>query len=188
MSELLIILYLLGGIAGLYIGAEGLVRGSSSLAMTLGVSPLVVGLTIVAFGTSSPELVVSIKAAIDGNPGIVVGNVVGSNICNIALILGLAALISPMQVKTQIVKREIPIMIVVSFFMLFVLFDDSVSQIEGIILVVGIILYIIFSYRYSVKEVPNEEIIKELKDNLPRKQYNVYILILFIVKTSQTFL
>ena len=181
MSELLIILYLLGGIAGLYIGAEGLVRGSSSLAMTLGVSPLVVGLTIVAFGTSSPELVVSIKAAIDGNPGIVVGNVVGSNICNIALILGLAALISPMQVKTQIVKREIPIMIVVSFFMLFVLFDDSVSQIEGIILVVGIILYIIFSYRYSVKEVPNEEIIKELKDNLPRKQYNVYILILFIV-------
>ena len=125
-----IIICLLGGVIGLFLGAEGLVRGSSSLALKLGISPLVVGLTVVAFATSSPELVVSIKAAIEGNPGIVVGNVVGSNICNIGLILGVAALISPMRVQTQLVKREIPIMIIVCFVLLLVLANDLISQME----------------------------------------------------------
>ena len=114
MDDLQIIIYMLVGGAGLFLGAEGLVRGSSSLAIRMGISPLIIGLTVVSFATSSPELVVSIKAAIEGNPGIAVGNVVGSNICNIALILGIAALVSPMQVKTQIVRREIPIMILIS--------------------------------------------------------------------------
>ena len=124
MSELQIILYILGGSAGLFIVAEGLVRGSSSLALRLGISPLVVGLTVVAFATSGPELFVCVKAAIEGNPGIVVGNVVGSNICNIALILGVAALISPMQIKTKVVRREIPSLIIITFIflLLFVLF------------------------------------------------------------------
>lgn len=181
MSEILIVIYISGGIVGLFLGAEGLVRGSSSLAIRLGISPLVVGLTVVAFATSSPELVVSIKAAIEGNPGIVVGNVVGSNICNIALILGLAALISPIQVKMQVVRREIPIMIVVSLFMIFVLFDDSISRIEGIILVIGILLYIILSYRSTVREPVTSEIIKELEDNLPRAPFNIWISLLLIV-------
>lgn len=181
MSELLIVIYIGGGIVGLFLGAEGLVRGSSSLAMRMGVSPLIVGLTIVAFATSSPELVVSIKAALEGNPGIVVGNVVGSNICNIALILGLAALISPMQVKTQIVRREIPIMIVVSFFMLYVLSDDTVTRIEGIILVAGIILYIILGYRYFVREPVTDELIKELEDNIPKTKFNVWKCLLLII-------
>ena len=181
MSELVITIYIIGGIAGLFLGAEGLVRGSSSLAIRLGLSPLVVGLTIVAFATSSPELVVSIKAAIDGNPGIVVGNVVGSNICNIALILGVAALISPMQVKTQIVRREIPIMIVVSLFMLYVLFDDSITRIEGIVLVIGIVFYVTLSYWYSVKEQVTTEIIKELEDNLPKNPRSVWMSLLLMI-------
>ena len=149
MNEFEITISIIGGIIGLFVGAESLVRGSSSLALQMGISPLVVGLTVVAFATSSPELIVSIKAALEGNPGIVVGNVVGSNICNIGLILGVAALISPMRVKTQLVKREIPIMIIVGFVLLLVLANDSISRPEGVLLILGIISYVIFSYLFE---------------------------------------
>ena len=90
------------GIAVLYFGAEWLVKGSSALAKKAGISQLVIGLTFVAFATSAPELVVSLSAAIDGSPGIALGNIVGSNICNIALILGLCACITPLEVKRQV--------------------------------------------------------------------------------------
>src|SRR5687768_2800745 len=90
---------IIGGLVLLALGAEGLVRGSASVALRLGIAPLVVGLTIVAFGTGSPELVVSISAALEGNSAIALGNVVGSNISNLALILGTAAIVSPMTVR-----------------------------------------------------------------------------------------
>jgi len=181
MNDLQIVIYILGGIVGLFVGAEGLVRGSSSLAISFGISPLVVGLTIVAFATSSPELVVSIKAAIDGNPGIVVGNVVGSNICNIALILGVAALISPMRVKTQVIKREIPLMIFISFVFLLVLIDGSISRWEGAIFVIGIIAYIILSYMYVRKDKDDAEIVKEFEKGLRTKPYKIWQSIILII-------
>jgi cation:H+ antiporter len=174
MNEIQIALYIIGGSIGLFIGAEGLVRGASSLAIRLGISPLVVGLTVVAFATSSPELVVSIKAAIEGNPGIVVGNVVGSNICNIALILGVAAMISPMSVKSQVIKREIPIMIIVSVILLLILLDDTITRVEGVFLVIGIITYIILGYKYSIKDKDNEEVIKEFEEIIPKSPYKVW--------------
>ncbi|UCH66874.1 MAG: calcium/sodium antiporter [Ignavibacterium sp.] len=176
-----IILFILGGIVGLYVGAEGLVRGSSSLAISFGISPLVVGLTVVAFATSSPELVVSIKAAIDGNPGIVVGNVVGSNICNIALILGVAAMISPMHVKAQVIKREIPLMIIISVAFLLVLIDGSISRWEGAMFVIGIIAYIVMSYLYVKKDKADEEIVKEFEEGIRTKPYKIWQSILLIV-------
>lgn len=174
MNEIQIALYIIGGSIGLFIGAEGLVRGASSLAIRLGISPLVVGLTVVAFATSSPELVVSIKAAIEGNPGIVVGNVVGSNICNIALILGVAAMISPMSVKSQVIKREIPIMIIVSVILLLILLDDTITRVEGVFLVIGIITYIILGYKYSMKKRDNKEVIKEFEEIIPKSPYKVW--------------
>ena len=174
MNDLQIALYIIGGSIGLFIGAESLVRGASSLAIRLGISPLVVGLTVVAFATSSPEMVVSIKAAIEGNPGIVVGNVVGSNICNIALILGVAAMVSPLSVKTQVIKREIPIMIIVSVILLLILLDDTITRVEGVFLVIGIITYIILGYKYSVKEKDNKEVIKEFQEIIPKSPYKVW--------------
>ncbi len=174
MNDLQIALYIIGGSIGLFIGAESLVRGASSLAIRLGISPLVVGLTVVAFATSSPEMVVSIKAAIEGNPGIVVGNVVGSNICNIALILGVAAMVSPLSVKTQVIKREIPIMIIVSVILLLILLDDTITRVEGVFLVIGIITYIILGYNYSVKEKDNKEVIKEFQEIIPKSPYKVW--------------
>lgn len=174
MNDLQIALYIIGGSIGLFIGAESLVRGASSLAIRLGISPLVVGLTVVAFATSSPEMVVSIKAAIEGNPGIVVGNVVGSNICNIALILGVAAMVSPLSVKTQVIKREIPIMIIVSVILLLILLDDTITRVEGVFLIIGIITYIILGYKYSVKEKDNKEVIKEFQEIIPKSPYKVW--------------
>ena len=181
MNEIQIALYIIGGSIGLFIGAEGLIRGASSLAIRLGVSSLVVGLTVVAFATSSPELVVSIKAAIEGNPGIVVGNVVGSNICNIALILGVAAMISPMSVKTQVIKREIPIMIIVSVILLLILVDDTITRVEGVFLVIGIITYIILGYRYSIKEKDNIEVIKEFEEIIPKSPYKIWKSLIFMI-------
>ncbi len=181
MNEIQIALCIIGGSIGLFIGAEGLVRGASSLAIRLGISPLVVGLTVVAFATSSPELVVSIKAAIEGNPGIVVGNVVGSNICNIALILGVAAMISPMNVKSQVIKREIPIMIIVSVILLFILLDDTITSMEGIFLVIGIITYIVLGYKYSIKEKDNKEVIKEFEEIIPKSPYKIWQSLIFVL-------
>ena len=181
MNEIQIAIYIIGGSIGLFIGAEGLVRGASSLAIRLGISPLVVGLTVVAFATSSPEMVVSIKAAIEGNPGIVVGNVVGSNICNIALILGVAAMISPMSIKSQVIKREIPIMIIVSVILLLVLLDDTITRMEGVFLVIGIITYIILGYKYSIKEKDNREVIKEFEESIPKSPYKIWQSIIFIL-------
>jgi cation:H+ antiporter len=141
----LAIIYLLAGLVLLYFGAEGLVRGSSSLALRLGLSPLVVGLTVVAFGTSSPELMVSLKAALAGQPDISVGNVVGSNICNIGLILGLCALIAPIATSSQIVRIDIPIMIGITVLSMAVMADGNLGATEGIIFCAILVAYVIFS-------------------------------------------
>ena len=114
MNEILMALGGLIGLALLYYGAEYLVRGGSAIASRSCVSPLVIGLTLVAFGTSAPELFVSTGAALHGLGDICIGNVVGSNICNIALILGLSALISPLAVNADLFKRDLPIMILAS--------------------------------------------------------------------------
>ncbi|GBD87718.1 inner membrane protein YrbG [bacterium BMS3Abin03] len=181
MSEYQVLVYIIGGSIGLFAGAELLVRGSSSLALKFGISPLIVGLTVVAFATSSPELVVSIKAAIENNPGIVVGNVVGSNICNIALILGISALISPMHVKTQLVRREIPIMIGVSFFLVLILLGDTITRVEGVVLVTGIVVYVVWGYKYALKKKKEEEALKEFEDGIPKKPFKVWISVVFVV-------
>ncbi len=153
MEILYNIVALLVGLAGLYFGAEWLVRGSGGLALKLGISPLVVGLTIVAFGTSAPELVVSLQFNLGaGKPDAAIGNVVGSNICNIALILGVAALISPIRTHTQVVRREMPILILVSFLLVAILWDREVTRLEGGVLVIGILLYTVLSLRLANRE------------------------------------
>lgn len=146
------ILQLVAGLALLYVGAEGLVRGSAQLALRLGLSPLVIGLTVVAFGTSSPELVVSVKAALAGNGDISFGNVVGSNICNIALILGLASVLRPMKVNLQLLRLDVPIMIGVSVLLTLLLLDGGLNRFEGFFLFAGIIGYTTISYVVATRD------------------------------------
>jgi cation:H+ antiporter len=134
----------------LYYGAEWLVNGASSLAKDLGITPIVIGLTVVAFGTSAPELVVSVVSSIKAKSMIAVGNVVGSNICNIALILGLSACFAPITCQASVIRRDIPIMLGVSGFLLLLSLDSTISSMEGTVLFIGVILYILMNYRFAV--------------------------------------
>ena len=136
---LYLVLCLVGFIL-LYYGAEWLVKGSANLARGLGVTPIVIGLTVVAFGTSTPELVVSLISSIEGKSMIAVGNVVGSNICNIALVLGLAAVFQPLTSDKSVIKRDIPIMLGISLLLFIFSLNSILSRIEGAILFLGIIL------------------------------------------------
>ena len=138
---LLILGSLLGGLLLLTAGAEGLIRGAASLARRFGLSPLVVGLTVVAFGTSTPEFVVSLQGALDGRGALAIGNVVGSNIGNIGLILGGAALITPLRVQAQIIRIDVPIMLGVTLLLGGFLWDGQISRVEGAILATGIVVY-----------------------------------------------
>ena len=140
------------GFLMLYYSAGWLVKGSSSLARNLGLTPLVIGLTVVAFGTSAPELVVSLVSSIKGKSMIAVGNVVGSNICNIALVLGLSAVIHPIKGSRSIIQRDIPIMLGVSLYLLVISLNSNISRFEGVSLFSGIILYTFFNYYKAVKE------------------------------------
>lgn len=180
MSPLEITLYLLGGLVSLFIGAEGLIRGSSNLAIKIGITPLVVGLTVVAFGTSAPELVVSLKAALMGNSSISLGNVIGSNIANIALIIGIASLIRPMDVHANVIRREIPIMIGVSLLLLLFLIDGELGFIDGLIFLFGLIIYLMFSVMMALKE-KNLEVDLEFEEGLKSKIRIPLSIILMIV-------
>ena len=168
MTELEIVLYLAGGLVLLFFGAEGLIRGSSNLAIKMGITPLVVGLTVVAFGTSTPELVVSLKAALSANSSISLGNVIGSNIANIALILGVAALIRPLDVHAKVIMREIPIMIGFSILLLLLLIDGELGLFDGLIFVFAIVIYTVVNVIMARKE-KNAEVDSEFTEGLKSK-------------------
>jgi cation:H+ antiporter len=125
------LLMFLGGLILLVIGANTLVRGASKLAMSFGISPLVVGLTIVAFGTSAPEVAVSVGAVLDGKTDIAIGNVVGSNIFNVLFILGISALIAPLVVNIQLIRQEVPIMLGASLLLLALALDGRLWFLDG---------------------------------------------------------
>ncbi|AJM93221.1 calcium/sodium antiporter [Nitrosopumilus piranensis] len=145
------------GLTMLYFGADRLISGSTSLSRKFGISPLVIGLTVVAFGTSAPEFVVSISSAMQGLSDVALGNVVGSNIVNIGLILGVTAIVSPIAVSKSVIRKEIPIMIGVSFLLLAVIIDGKIDLIDGALLVTGIIVFTGFSYRSSKKYTDTEK-------------------------------
>ena len=142
--ELMTLLLLVIGLVLLTFGADVLVKGASSLAGSLGISPLIIGLTVVAFGTSAPELSVSVSSAFKGSAEIAVGNVVGSNICNVLLILGLSAMAASLVVQKQLVRFDIPIMIYGSLLVLLMSIDGIISRIDGLLLFSGIVAYTVF--------------------------------------------
>ncbi len=140
------------GLVALILGAELLVRGASSLALSFGISPLVVGLTVVAFGTSSPELAVSVQSAWSGQVDIALGNVVGSNLFNVLVILGLSAVITPLVVNQQLIRQEVPVMIGVSLLLWALAADGGINRWEGVLLVALLIGYTFLVIRQSRRE------------------------------------
>lgn len=143
---------LIAGLAVLVTGAELLVRGASRLALRFGISPLVVGLTVVAFGTSSPELAVSVQSGLAGQADIAVGNVVGSNIFNVLAVLGLAALIAPLVVQQQLVRFEVPLIVGLSVLVLAMAQDGRIGAFDGLLLVAGLVAYTVFVIRQARRE------------------------------------
>ena len=145
-------IWFISGLIVLILGAELLVRGASKLALSFGISPLVVGLTVVAFGTSSPELAVSVQSAWSGRVDIALGNVVGSNIFNILFILGLSALITPLVVHRQLIRQEVPLMVGVSLLLWVLAADGGISRWEGLLFVVLLLGYTFLVIRQSRRE------------------------------------
>lgn len=156
MASHLILLHLLGGAVLLILGAEALVRGASRLAAIAGISSLAIGLTVVAYGTSSPELSVSAYAALAGQTDLAVGNVVGSNLFNVLFILGLSALASPLLVSTQLVRFDVPVMIGVSSLLVLLAADGAIGKVDGLILLSGFVAYTLFQIWLGRREKGSE--------------------------------
>lgn len=146
------IVWLLLSLVILYFGAEGLVSGAASLAKRIGISPLVIGLTIVSVGTSAPELLVSVKAALNGQGALSVGNVLGSNFFNVGIILGISAIIYPLAVKRQLLKLDVPVMVLSSLLFFLFFLDFTISALEATIFLLILITYITYMLRSSRKE------------------------------------
>ncbi len=149
----LMVLLLLGGFGALYFGADWMVRGAARLQGSLGLSPIVIGLTVVSLGTSAPELIVAVVATLRGNADIAIGNVLGSNLANIGLILGATALVRPLLVAERVVRREIPIMIFLTLLVYPLLIDLEVSRIDGAVLTLSLGLYITYVF-YRGRKAP----------------------------------
>lgn len=178
------ILILIAGLVLLVAGAEVLVKGASRIAFMFGLSPLVIGLTIVAYGTSSPELMVSIQSSLAGQPDIALGNVVGSNIFNVLLILGVSALITPLVVAQQLIRLDVPILIGISCLTLMFGLDGKISRVDGTIFLIGIILYTTFLLIQSRKEhnpEVTEEYEREYGGSTARSPQQIAINIGFVV-------
>jgi cation:H+ antiporter len=156
------ILLLVGGLIVLILGGDFLVRGASSIALRVHISPLVVGLTIVAFGTSAPELLISVKSALGGSPDLTMGNVVGSNICNLALVLGITALIEPIRVQSDSIKIDWPVAMGSALLLYLVIQDNLITGVEGTIFLSLLITYTVFIIRRSRIET---KAIRDIEEN-----------------------
>lgn len=160
-------LAVLFGFALLVWGADRFVLGASALARNLGISPLIIGLTIVGFGTSTPELLVSAIAAWEGNPAMGIGNVLGSNITNIGLILGLTALIAPMTVHSVTLKREFPVLLLIMILALLLMLDGELGQFDGGVLLLGTVLLIAWMVRLGLNDRNGDPMVSEFTEEIP---------------------
>lgn len=172
--------YLLLGFVLLYGGGEWLVRGSSNLALRFGMSPFVVGMTIVAFATSAPELAVSLQAALTGVDDIAIGNVVGSNIANIGLILGVCAVLTPTVVRMRLIQLDLPWLIVVSGLLTAFLYDGGLSRLGGIILLLGLAAFLFWNIRVGHPE-HEEEAVKQEFEGIVRPRVGASVDLLLIL-------
>ncbi|MFU8836963.1 MAG: calcium/sodium antiporter [Thiohalomonadaceae bacterium] len=161
------LLAVISGFALLVWGADRFVIGASAMARNLGVSPLIIGLTIVGFGTSAPEMLVSAVAAWQGNPAMGVGNALGSNITNMALVLGLTAMIAPMAVSSVTLKREFPVLVLIMALALVLLFDLKLGLLDGLILLVGTLLLMAWMVWLGLRERNGDPMESEFAEQIP---------------------
>jgi len=168
------------GLVVLVFAADWFVDGTSSIARNLGVSPLLVGLTIVGLGTSAPEILVASLASVQGNPGLAIGNAIGSNIANIGLILGCTALISPLAFHSGLLKRELPVLMLISLFC-YVLALDGLSVVDGIMMLLALALFLFWLIRTALADRKNDVLAQEMEAEIPETMPNNKAWIYFAV-------
>ncbi len=190
---LIAVIQLVAGFLLLVWGADRLVAGASAAARNLGISPLIIGLTVIGFGTSAPELVVSAVATLKGNPGLAVGNAIGSNIANMGLVLGVTALIYPLRLESTVLKREYPVLLLIMLVCFLMALDGVYSSAEGWALLAGLLLVIIWIVRLGLHRPPSdplaEEFDAEIPKNVPNKIAYFWLMVgLVVLPISSTFL
>jgi cation:H+ antiporter len=173
-------LYILGALAALFLGANWLVRGAASLAERLGVSTLVVGLTVVAYGTSTPEMIVTAQAAASNLGGISIGNVLGSNMVNIGIILGVSALIFPLKANMQLIRFDTPVMILSAGLFMVLFLDNRLGRLEGIVFLLLLIGYTVFNVIKSRQET-KKMVLDEFNESVPKITRHWALDVLFIL-------
>jgi cation:H+ antiporter len=161
------ILEVIAGLVLLIWGADRFVHGAAATARNLGVSPLLVGLTVVAFATSAPEILVSVVASLRGEPGLAIGNAIGSNIVNVGLVLGCVALIRPIQLRSATLRREMPALLAVTLLTVSLFLDSFLSRIDGLVMLTGLIIVMIWLARLGMRSAPSDPIKKEYEAEIP---------------------
>ncbi len=175
------ILLFIAGLVILILGADLLVRGASRLAAAFGVSPLVIGLTIVAIGTASPEVAVSLQAAANGQVDLTLGNVLGSNIFNILFILGITSIVAPIVIAEQLIRKDAPILLGISMLSFVLAFDGNLGAMDGAILLLLLVVYMVFALKQNESRKVQKEYAEEYAQKEPRTTRNSIINIVFIL-------
>jgi cation:H+ antiporter len=160
-------LLVVGGLVLLIWGADRFVHGAASTARNLGVQPLMIGLTIVAFATSAPEILVSVDASLRGEPGLAFGNAIGSNIVNIGLVLGAVALVRPIQLRSATLRREMPALLAVSLLTVSLFLDSYLSRVDGIVMLTGLVIVMIWLARLGLRSAPEDPIFQDYEAEIP---------------------
>lgn len=160
-------LLVIGGLALLIWGADRFVHGAAATARNLGVAPLLVGLTVVAFATSAPEVLVSVVAALQKEPGLAFGNAIGSNIVNIGLVLGLTALIRPIKLESATLRRELPALLAVSLLTVSLFLDTRLSRVDGIVMLTGLVIVMVWLARLGMRSAANDPIAQDYEAEIP---------------------
>lgn len=162
------IFFVIAGLAALIWGADRFVHGAAATARNLGVAPLLIGLTIVAFATSAPEILVSVFASVSGQPGLAFGNAIGSNIVNIGLVLGCVAIVRPIQLRSATLRREMPALLAVTLLTVSLFLDAQMSRFDGIVMLAALVIVMIWLTRLGVRSAPSDPIQQEYEAEIPR--------------------
>ena len=159
--------YVVAGLVLLIWGADRFVHGASAIARNMGIAPLLIGLTVVAFATSAPEILVSVDAAIKGEPGLAFGNAIGSNIANIGLVLGMTSMIRPIPIQSATLRREMPALLAVSLLTVSLFLDQMLSRIDGVVMLTGLVIVVFWLARLSIRSSANDPIKVDFEAEIP---------------------
>lgn len=175
------ILEVIGGFVLLVWGADRFVHGAAAAARNLGIAPLLIGLTVVAFATSAPEILVSVVAASRGEPGLAIGNAIGSNICNIGLVLGCVSIIRPIKLRSETLRREMPALLAVSLLTVSLFLDSYLSRIDGLVMLTGLVIVMIWLARLGLRSAVNDPIKRDFEAEIPQHVPMKMALIWFVL-------